>query len=101
MDNKLNSHLTLEGARRLEGIQGDPHWEALVEYLKEQERSATIQIMGLNDSAEAGEWERKISKIRGVILLARMIQAIPADAKATIEHEEKKRTAMKVVGELQ
>jgi hypothetical protein len=61
-----------------------------VGYLKDQEMSIGLSIMGLNDASDSIMWERKIAEMKGVLILSRMIQAIPRDAREKISKEVEK-----------
>ena len=86
MDNKVSlNRLKLPLAQRLEGLDKVPQWAAFLDYLKDEEDGARNSIMALSDLWEQHVWDRKIAQLKGVLLLCRMIRAIPDDVRLRLE----------------
>lgn len=56
-----------------------------MEYLKEQEAGILHSLMGLADDWEACKWDRKVGQMKGVLILIRMILALPTDARERVK----------------
>lgn len=91
MDHKLN--LFKAGSNlpdRLQGLDSHPQWEALMEYLSDQEKGATNIILGLSDMWESHMWDRKIAQAKGMLILIAMLRALPKDSRTEVEARAKK-----------
>lgn len=88
MDNNqtpvLNQFRDLKLAQRLEGLDKLPQWEALLDYLKEQEQGCNSALGQFSDLWEPHVTIGKVGKINGILLLCRLIRAIPGDVTARL-----------------
>ncbi len=68
-----------------------PQWAAFLEYLKAEEEGCKNGIMALSDLWEQHVWDRKVAQLKGVLLICRMIQAVPQDVQTRLEEARRKK----------
>lgn len=81
--NKLSPQL----ASRISPLEDHPSWQALLEWVEQEEKGLLAVLNGLNVNAEPHVWERQIGQARGVSLAFRLLRKLPSDAKIIMQKE--------------